>query len=282
MFLYPACIVFNKVDFSAPQSQKTPIFRSILPRDVAKVSRQDARERAGARVITRAKRGILGDAAPGRFSGFSRLGAVFHPKGESPPLAAAKSIFCETASGLRCARKKRLYLAKPENRPASGSGARGGATPAAQAACARPRRGPRTAPACGPEPAAAMAAPRCGSEPEGKRRNRPRSHRGFITAGLPVKATQNFFPVKSISGKNFRGPGLDRRRRLVRRGNQAVIGNHRPFRAIPTVGAKRKGLRTCYITQLRKSTKWLNLGKNTGLLRTKATKKECRFRHSAY
>ena len=155
--------------------------------------------------------------------------------GGSLSLAAAKQSFCETASGLRYARKM-IHLAKPENRPASGSGARGGATPAAQAACAHPRRGPRTAPACGPEPAAATAAPRCGSEPEGKRRNRPRSHRGFITAGLPVKATQNFFPVKSISGKNFRGPGLDRRRRLVRRGKQAVIGNHRPFRAIPTVG----------------------------------------------
>lgn len=103
-----------------------------------------------------------------------------------------------------------------------------GATPAAQAACARPWRGPRTAPACGPEPAAAVAAPRYGSEPEGKRRNQPRSHRGFITVGLPVKATQKFFPVKSISGKNFRGPDLDRRRRLVRRDNQAVIGDHRP------------------------------------------------------
>lgn len=151
--------------------------------------------------------------------------------------------------------------------------------PAAQAASTRPGCGLRTAPTCGPEPGAAMAASHCGSKPEGKRRDQARSHRGFITAGLPVKATQNFFPVKSISGKNFRGPDLDRRRRLVRYGNQAVIGNHRPLKGRRAHGGMIR--LSCYITDLRKSRKRDKLGKNAGLLYTKATKKECHFRHSA-
>ena len=189
-------------------------YREMLQKYQDKKTRASARARvidARDRRPRRREKGYSGGAAPGQFSGFPRLGAVFPPMGESPPLAAAKSIFCETRKLAR----QRLRRER-------------GATPAAQAACARPWRGPRTAPACGPEPAAAVAAPRYGSEPEGKRRNQPRSHRGFITVGLPVKATQKFFPVKSISGKNFRGPDLDRRRRLVRRDNQAVIGDHRP------------------------------------------------------